>query len=262
MSIETLKSETTGGTIHPDLTKPQNPHPPNSDLPQHDKIVFFAGKMDEIEVDEEKIKDRKKRLKQQMMNQGIEVGMMKRVRDDLLQDPETVLEREAAYRHYMLAFDSPVGTQLSLFPAAAGKRELSQKELLDKAFKRGYVLGVNGKDPDEQAYPIHTDLGQEHRRGWQAGQKVNTDYLLMINEQSDAEEENEAQEKEKKVAEAKRKKDEKAAEAKKKTEEAAAKKRDEAAKKAAAKETKAAKAKAAKEEKAAKKKAATAAKTH
>lgn len=244
MSIETLQ-EPPKGTIHPDLTKQPAPPPThNQTLPEHEKIVFFAGKFDEQEEEEEKLRAKRKRLKQQALNQGLTMETLQRARRDLAMEPETVLAREERYIHYMRAFDSPLGTQLSLFPTAIPKRTFSQKELLDKAFTEGRNLGINGKATDTQKYPEHTDLGQEHLRGWHDGQKVNHEFFLSLQESDDAAE-----------AEAARKKEAKLAEQKKKTQEKADAKRDAAAAKLAEKERKEAEKKAAAEEKAAKKKA-------
>ena len=59
----------------------------------------------------------------------------------------------------------PKGTQVDLFNGPS-----SVTGDMDRAYTMGHNRGLMGLSPDDQAYQENTPLGQEHLRGWYAGQ--------------------------------------------------------------------------------------------
>ena len=73
----------------------------------------------------------------------------------------------------------PVGSQLSLLDIPTSSI-LSSDELAERAFRAGYVLGITGLNPDEDAYPMAHEHRTRHHDGWSAGQKVLLDRIQPI----------------------------------------------------------------------------------
>jgi hypothetical protein len=93
-------------------------------------------------------------------------------------DPAEALGKYIAkILHIARAFALPVGAQADMFTGPA-----SAMSAVEQAYQSGRTRGIMGQNPDEQAYPSNSDLGQEHMRGWHDGQKVLQEQFLALNE--------------------------------------------------------------------------------
>ena len=119
------------------------------------------------------------------LNAGIVRKDLELVRKFADQDPDAVLATIGRIRQYALWLDVPVGTQLSLLDIPASSI-LSSAELGERAFRAGYVLGITGLNPDDEAYPLAHEHRTRHHEGWAAGQKVLLDRIQPIDIALDA----------------------------------------------------------------------------
>jgi ribosome modulation factor len=145
-----------------------------------DTVLVFLAK---IQQEEAKVAGAKKRLNKAWklaLNAGIVRKDLELVRKFADQDPETVLSTLARIKQYAQWLDVPIGSQLSLFDVPTSSI-LSNAELGERAYRSGYLLGITGKNPDEDAYPMNHEHRTQHHEGWSAGQKVLLARIQPIN---------------------------------------------------------------------------------
>lgn len=179
--METLIKPRSGSRrkVHPDKTPKEIAEPTGSNQVDADTVLVFLGK---IQQEEAKVAAAKKRLNKAWklaLNAGIVRKDLELVRRFADQDPDTVLATIQRIKQYAQWLDVPIGSQLTLFEVPSSSI-LSQDELAERAYRAGYVLGIQGKNLDDQAYPPNTDLGQRHMEGWNSGQKVWLDRIQPI----------------------------------------------------------------------------------
>lgn len=153
--------------------------PPNS-LPDHDAILFHAGRMAETFKAKQVATKAHTKARTLFKNTGITMRIFDLVEDLSQQDdPKAAIDKFVREMvHVAGAFAIvPAATQIDLFNGVN-----SAVEARDKAFADGRVRGIMGLALDEQAYHTNTDLGQEHLRGWDEGQKVLRDRFVAMNE--------------------------------------------------------------------------------
>lgn len=150
-----------------------------------DTLLVYLG---QIQQEEAKVKLAKQRLNK-VWKLAINAGIVRKDLELVLKfadmDPDTVLGTIARIKDYAQWLEIPIGKQLSLFEIP-NSSILSSDELAERAYRAGYVLGVQGKNPDDQAYPPLTDLGQRHLEGWGAGQRVHLERIKPIEIAMDA----------------------------------------------------------------------------
>jgi hypothetical protein len=150
-----------------------------------DTVLLFLGK---IQQEEARVATAKKRLNKVWklaLNAGIVRKDLELVRKFADQDPDSVLATISRIKHYAQWLDVPIGAQLSLFEVPSSSI-LSSAELGERAYRAGYVLGITGKNPDDEAYPLGHEHRTRHHDGWSAGQKVLLDRIQPIDIALDA----------------------------------------------------------------------------
>lgn len=182
--METLSKPRAGSRRK--VLKDETPKPvKGSNTVDADTLLVYLG---QIQQEEAKVKLAKQRLNK-VWKLAINAGIVRKDLELVLKfadmDPDTVLGTIARIKDYAQWLEIPIGNQLSLFEIPSSSI-LSSDELGERAYRAGYVLGVQGKFPDEQAYPPLTDLGQRHTEGWNAGQKVHLERIQPINIAMDA----------------------------------------------------------------------------
>lgn len=165
----------------------------------HNTIIWFAGQLRDAKREQRAATKKLSGLRKQFKNTGITLGVFDLVSDLAEQDDPDAFEKffeEAT--HVAQAFGAvPPGTQLSFFdgPGSAASE-------LETAKKKGFNRGLQGDNPDTQAYPENTELGQAHLAGWNEGQAVLQKEFEAHNKRQA---ELEAEKAEKKAADEKRK---------------------------------------------------------
>ena len=150
-----------------------------------DTVLLFLGKIQQEEARVAVAKKRLGKLWKLALNAGIVRKDLELVRKFADQDPDAVLATIGRIRQYAQWLDVPVGAQLSLLDIPASSI-LSSDELGERAFRAGYVLGITGLNPDEDAYPMAHEHRTGHHDGWSAGQKVLLDRIQPIDIALDA----------------------------------------------------------------------------
>lgn len=196
--MENLKiPKQTGETIHREPVK-------SNRFVDVDTIVFFSGQLREKAAAKKVAAKAEAMVRKQLKNTGCSLNVFDTVVRLFEQDDSEALQKFLdEFLHIASAFNqAPKGVQFSLFEG-----EGSVIDAKEKAFASGRVLGLAGLNPDDQAYPQNTDLGQEHYRGWQDGQEVHRQKFLQVNQEArEAEAAKEA-----KLVEAAKRKEERAA---------------------------------------------------
>jgi hypothetical protein len=150
-----------------------------------DTVLLFLGKIQQEEAKVAAVKKRLNKVWKLALNAGIVRKDLELVRKFADQDPDTVLATIGRIRQYAQWLDVPIGSQLSLFEIPTSSI-LSSAELGERAYRAGYVLGVTGKNPDDEAYPLGHEHRTSHHDGWSAGQKVLLDRIQPIDIALDA----------------------------------------------------------------------------
>jgi hypothetical protein len=161
--------------------------------PSTDVVLVFAGRKIELQAEKKALGMKIKKLNQQITNAGITNKLMDR---GLLIAETGVDAVVAEYRELIFickALGAPIGTQLSLISNPEVSGIVSHEDLLNKAFAAGRILGLLGKNVDDQAYNPNTDLGQEHMKGWNDGQKVLMDQMVRNSEEAAAQAKSDAE---------------------------------------------------------------------
>ena len=156
-----------------------------SNAPDADTVLVFLGRIRQEEARLAVAKKRLGKLWKLALNAGIVRKDLELVRNFAGQDPDAVLATIGRIRQYALWLDVPVGSQLSLLDIPASSI-LSSAELGERAFRAGYVLGITGLNPDDEAYPLAHEHRTRHHEGWSAGQKVLLDRIQPIDIALDA----------------------------------------------------------------------------
>jgi hypothetical protein len=170
--------------IKPDLTQQQKI---GDNGPDDDEILFFRGRMRDVDEEIKEKRDARKRLRQAAKNRGVELKMLDWAMSIEDEDDGTTLDNLKAFRKYARALDLPIGSQLDFFDGPGAGLRGSPEALIDRAYQAGRRLGIEGRNPDSDAYPPMTEEGQAHMKGWHDGQAVNHEKFLHLNEQLAAE---------------------------------------------------------------------------
>lgn len=150
-----------------------------------DTLLVYLGQIQKEEIAVKLAKQRLNKVWKLAINAGIVRKDLELVLKFADMDPDTVLGTIARIKDYAQWLEVPIGKQLSLFEIP-NSSILSSDELAERAYRAGYVLGVQGKNPDEEAYPPISDFGQKHMEGWHAGQKVHLERIQPITIAMDA----------------------------------------------------------------------------
>jgi hypothetical protein len=169
----------------PDLSRASSIMQSTANHPDTDTILVFAGRLIEARAEIKVKRLAEKKIKQQAVNAGITLESLDEAMELGELGIDVVLERFQRLIHYAKALGNPIGEQLTLFANPADKA-VSHEDLLKKAFDAGRILGLLGKNVDDQAYNPNTDLGQEHMKGWNDGQKVLMDQMVRNSEEAAA----------------------------------------------------------------------------
>lgn len=148
-------------------------------------VLLYLGQIQQEQALVAKAKQRLNKIWKLAINAGIVRKDLELVLKFADMDADTVLGTLQRIQQYAKWLEVPIGSQLSLFEIPSSGI-LSSDEIAQRAYRAGYVLGVQGKNPDDQAYPPLTDLGQKHMEGWNAGQKVHLDRIQPITIAMDA----------------------------------------------------------------------------
>lgn len=167
--MEQLKPKTKN-KAKPDLSKVHVLHPqPAANGPSDDMVLVFAGRMMEQAAILKAGRNKLKTIRQQAVNAGIALQRLERAQKfaDGNGIEALIEEYQETMRYTGLLMGAPIGEQMQLF--ATGDKKGSQEDLIYAAFHKGRVRALLGQEPDDQAYPPNTDLGQEHLKGWNDG---------------------------------------------------------------------------------------------
>lgn len=151
-----------------------------------DTVLLYLGKIEQEEAIVARAKKRLNKVWKLALNEGIVRKDLELVRKFADQDAETVLATLARIKQYAQWMDVPIGQQMSLLEGPTGSI-LKTDEWADRAYRTGYVLGIRGLNPDDQAYPVDNEFHQQHVNGWHAGQKVHLDRIAKIDMALDSE---------------------------------------------------------------------------
>ena len=164
--------------VHADKTPKEAPPPSNG--MDADTFLVYMSKIDQEEARVAAAKKRLSKVWKLFLNEGGVRKDAELVRKFLNQDqPDAALAMMQRIKQYASWLDLPLGSQISLFEIP-NSSILNADERADKAYRAGYVLGVQGKNPDAQAYPADHEFHQKHMEGWHAGQKVLLDRIGKI----------------------------------------------------------------------------------
>lgn len=154
--------------------------------PDRDDILFFAGQFRQADEKVKEARTNRKRIRQQAKLRGIEVEVLDHVMAVADEEDGTTINKMRTFKRYAEFMGLPAGAQLDFFDSAADGKAKSRESVLQKAHREGYERGIQGINPDEQAYPPMTDEGQEHLKGWHEGQDVLKAKFLKLNEEAAA----------------------------------------------------------------------------
>jgi ribosome modulation factor len=165
-----------GQTVRPALNE-------NSNGPDRDEFLFLMGQNDKADEDVKVANAQKKKIRQHIMNRGVDLEMADQARKERDKKDNTTVLKLQKFAQYAKFFGLPVGSHIKLFdgPASAAEAVAAENTLLEKAYDEGRELGIRGKSPDEQKWLPTTPEGQEHLRGWNDGQDVLKQKLLAMN---------------------------------------------------------------------------------
>lgn len=144
-----------------------------------DTVLVYLGRIEQEEALVAKAKKRLGRLWKLAINDGVVRKDLELVRKFQNEDPDTVLNTIKRIKTYAEWMDVPIGAQLSLLEGPTGSI-LKADEWADRAYRAGFVRGVQGLFEDKQAYPPDNEFHQKHLEGWHAGQKVWLDRIAKI----------------------------------------------------------------------------------
>ncbi len=164
--------------VHPDQTRVITPQ---HNGPSDEAILVMTGELISVRADKAALSKVEKKIRQRMVNAGMKVqqiDMALRLSD---MGPKEVQEMFQHLLNYARVLSVPIGTQLSFF-TDPGAKTPSLEDELKKAFDWGKTLSLLGKDPDFTAYQKEGPLGQEHLKGWNAGQQVRHAQLIQNSE--------------------------------------------------------------------------------
>lgn len=154
----------------PDLTKVHVLHPKApANGPSDDMVLIFAGKIIEQNAILKAGRNKLKSIRQQAKNAGVGLDRLERAQRfaDGNGIEALIAEYQETMRYTGILLGAPIGEQLEFF--ASGNKSGSQEDLVYAAFHKGRTRALLGQEPDSQAYPPTTDLGQEHLKGWNDG---------------------------------------------------------------------------------------------
>lgn len=182
--METLSKPRAGSRrkVHQDQTPKEVK---GSNAVDAETVLLYLGQIQQEEIKVKLAKQRLNKIWKLALNAGIVRKDLELVLKFADMDPDTVLSTISRIKAYAQFLDVPIGAQLGLFEIP-NSSILSSDEIAERARRAGYVLGVQGKNPDDEAYPPLTDLGQRHMEGWHAGQKVHLERIQPITIAMDA----------------------------------------------------------------------------
>ncbi len=149
--------------------------------PDREEFLFMIGQIgkanDVIKVARKQLKT----MRSQAKLRGFELEQMDRAIEERERDDNTTVEGLKVFKRYCEFLNLPIGSQITLFDTPKSN-SVSQESILKRAHDAGYERGVKGDFPDNQAYPPATPEGVAHGEGWTAGQKVNAEKFIKLNE--------------------------------------------------------------------------------
>ena len=178
METITIPLGDTKGRVKPDLTAKSN-------QPDAETILIFAGQIKQKKALVDKARKALDMIRKQAKNAGIGMRELDEEMRNLELEPDELMARIQRKIAYAEALGNEVKPQLDLFNYRKSGI-LTWKEQSEKAYQSGLARGLMGDDCDDQAYEATSELGQEHMRGWQAGQKVLLERFASLSEQAAA----------------------------------------------------------------------------
>lgn len=168
-----------------------------------DTILFFFGQLKEKGAAKKAAAKAEAGVRKQFKNAGVSLNIFDTVVNLADQDdPDAIQKFLDEFMHIASAFQQvPVGTQFNIFEGPGNAIDAKKK-----ARDQGYMRGLSGQNPDDQAYPQNTDLGQEHHAGWYEGQDKLKAKFVALNAEKAAQDKADAEQK----AEAAKRKEERA----------------------------------------------------
>jgi hypothetical protein len=152
-----------------------------SNAPSREETLFAAGQLKSMNAEKAALTKKHKGIRNGLRLQG---HVLKDIEHNIeiekqLDDTELkTLKNRARIAQFM---GLPIGKQVSFVDILSGDAP-SQDDLMQLAYDKGYKFGLQGDFPDEQAFPPMTQEGENHRRGWDAGQKVLQEKFISLNE--------------------------------------------------------------------------------
>lgn len=165
--------------VHPDASAP----PPAGAKPGHNGIdrdgyLFHKGRIDKIDAEIAALRTKRKTIRRAAKDAGMHLA-----RFDLLNrlanlEDETPDQWLADLRKEASWLQLATGTQPDMFSTDDDKTP--EQKGMEKAFQRGYRLGVEGANAEFPEYHEGAPMWQEALRGWHEGQKVNLDRIQRL----------------------------------------------------------------------------------
>lgn len=178
----TATIEKTKGKTLPDQTAPIAGA---TNGPDREEALFMMGQFLASKAKIKEARNADTRLRNQAKLRGFDLEQFDRAIAEREREDGTTLDNLLTFKRYCMFLGLPIGSQLELLanPASNGH---SQEDINERAHDDGYELGLMGKNADEQAYPPMTPEGQEHMRGWHAGQEVLLEKFKDLNAKMEA----------------------------------------------------------------------------
>jgi hypothetical protein len=155
-----------------DETAPDTPPPGAGHIgPDANTVLVWVGVIDRETAAVAAAKKKLAKAWKLALNDGVVRRDLERVMKMRDEDPETVMAEMSRLRQYAEWLGVPIGKQLGLFEQPR-MSILNAAELSQKAHDSGYLLGITGCNPDDQAYPPTHEHHTAHNEGWHAGQAV------------------------------------------------------------------------------------------
>ena len=143
-----------------------------------ESFLVWVGKIRQEDALFQMAKKRRDKVRKLAKNAGVQMAELDRALKDADKDPDIVLRSLSTYQQYSAWLDAP-GRQMTLFEIP-NSALLSHEERQQKADRSGYTLGLMGRNPDTEAYPVDHEFHQLHMEGWHRGQKIHLDRIQPI----------------------------------------------------------------------------------
>lgn len=169
--VDTLKPPPREDRVLPGATVPPAGKTATN-LPDVETVLLYCGVLEKAEEERRMAARKVSGIRKQMKNVGINMEAFDKARVLVEMDSaDAGFDYIEQFVMMAQAFGVPVGKaitvrarQLSLIP--------TPEERLAQAYQDGKMLGLVGKNPDHQKWPIEAPEGQEHVKGWNMGQAI------------------------------------------------------------------------------------------